>query len=108
MSPSVIWRTGGQVLVAQLRLHNVDTAFCVPGERYLAVIHALHAAAHATRPVRCRPDGGAATLADAAGTSEGDGGGGNTGLLVGGGAALVALAGGAFVALRNRRASPQA
>jgi len=65
MSPSVIWRTGGQVLVDQLRIHNVDTAFCVPGESYLAVIDALHDAANEIRLVSCRQEGGAANMAEA-------------------------------------------
>ena len=35
-------RTGGQILVDALKIHGVDTAFCVPGESYLAVLDALH------------------------------------------------------------------
>ena len=38
-------RTGGQILVDQLKVHNVDTAFCVPGESYLAALDALPPAA---------------------------------------------------------------
>lgn len=65
MSPSEIRRTGGQVLVDQLRIHNVDTAFCVPGESYLAVIDALHDAANEIKLVSCRQEGGAANMAEA-------------------------------------------
>ena len=35
-------RTGAQLLVDALRVHGVDTAFCVPGESYLAVIDAMY------------------------------------------------------------------
>lgn len=34
-------RTGGQVLADALRLHGSDTAFCVAGESYLALLDAL-------------------------------------------------------------------
>jgi acetolactate synthase-1/2/3 large subunit len=34
-------RTGGQVLIDALKIHGVDTAFCVPGESYLAALDAL-------------------------------------------------------------------
>ena len=34
-------RTGGQILVDQLKIHGADLAFCVPGESYLAVLDAL-------------------------------------------------------------------
>ena len=36
-------RTGGQVQVDALRIHGVDTVFCVPGESYLAALDALAA-----------------------------------------------------------------
>ena len=35
-------RTGGRVLVDALRVHGVDTVFCVPGESYLAALDALY------------------------------------------------------------------
>ncbi len=35
-------RTGGQILVDQLRVQGVEHVFCVPGESYLAVLDALH------------------------------------------------------------------
>src|SRR5260370_963367 len=36
MSERSNMRTGGQILIDQLRIHGADTAFCVPGESYLA------------------------------------------------------------------------
>ena len=58
-------RSGGQILVDQLRTHGVDTAFCVPGESYLAVLDALYDARDAIKLVVCRQEGGAAYMADA-------------------------------------------
>ncbi|MBA2475023.1 MAG: thiamine pyrophosphate-binding protein [Actinobacteria bacterium] len=58
-------RTGGQLLVDQLELHGVDTAFCVPGESYLAVLDALYDSD--IRLVICRHEAGAANMADAYG-----------------------------------------
>ena len=60
-------RTGGQVLVDALRIHDVDTVFCVPGESYLAVIDALHDSTNAIRTIVCRQEGGAAFMAEAYG-----------------------------------------
>ncbi|MEZ5936467.1 MAG: thiamine pyrophosphate-binding protein [Alphaproteobacteria bacterium] len=64
-APSGNQRTGGQILVDQLRIHGTDMAFGVPGESYLAVLDALH-----DSPVRyiiCRQEGGAAMMAEAYG-----------------------------------------
>ncbi|MGM4903361.1 thiamine pyrophosphate-binding protein [Tardiphaga sp. 866_E4_N2_1] len=60
-------RTGGQILVDQLLIHGVDTAFCVPGESYLAVLDAFHDERERLRLVICRHEGGAAYMADAHG-----------------------------------------
>lgn len=60
-------RTGGQVLVDQLKIHGVDTAFGVPGESYLAVLDALHDARNVVRFVICRQEAGAANMAEAHG-----------------------------------------
>jgi acetolactate synthase-1/2/3 large subunit len=60
-------RTGAQILVDQLRIHGVDTVYCVPGESYLAVLDALHDAQDKIRLVVCRQEGGAAYMADAYG-----------------------------------------
>lgn len=58
-------RTGGQILVDQLRIHGVDHAFCVPGESYLAVLDALHDSD--IKVTVCRQEGGAAMMAEAHG-----------------------------------------
>jgi acetolactate synthase I/II/III large subunit len=57
-------RHGGQILVDQLAIHGCDTAFCVPGESYLAALDGLHAH-NAIRTVVCRQEGGATMMADA-------------------------------------------
>ncbi|MCW5770919.1 MAG: thiamine pyrophosphate-binding protein [Rhodospirillaceae bacterium] len=64
--PGTNLRTGGQVLIDQLRIHGVDMAFCVPGESYLAALDALHDAPE-IQLVVCRQEGGAAMMADAYG-----------------------------------------
>jgi acetolactate synthase I/II/III large subunit len=58
-------RTGGRILVDQLRVHGVDTVFCVPGESFLAALDALRDSG--IRLVVCRQEGGAANMADAYG-----------------------------------------
>src|SRR5476651_2180632 len=60
-------RTGGQLLVDALKVHGVDTVFCVPGESYLAVLDALYDARDAIKLVLCRQEGGAANMAEAYG-----------------------------------------
>ena len=58
-------RTGGQILVDQLKIQGVEHIFCVPGESYLAVLDALHDV-----PIEltvCRQEAGAAMMADAVG-----------------------------------------
>ena len=59
-------RTGGQILVDQLKIHGVDTAFCVPGESYLAALDALHDAPE-IRLLTCRHEANAANMAEAYG-----------------------------------------
>jgi acetolactate synthase-1/2/3 large subunit len=59
-------RSGGRILVDQLRLHGADMAFGVPGESYLAVLDALHDTPE-LRYIICRQEGGAAMMADAYG-----------------------------------------
>ena len=66
-APTSNLRTGGQVLVDQLRIHGVDTIFCVPGESYLASLDALYDARDEIKLVVCRQEGGAAYMADAYG-----------------------------------------
>src|SRR5262245_57187108 len=60
-------RTGGQVLIDQLRIHGVDHIFGVPGESYLAALDALHDARNAIKYVICRQEGGAANMAESYG-----------------------------------------
>ena len=60
-------RTGGEILVDQLKIHGVDLAFGVPGESYLAVLDALHDARDQIKFVICRHEAGAANMAEAYG-----------------------------------------
>jgi acetolactate synthase I/II/III large subunit len=58
-------RTGAGILVDQLLVHGVDTAFCVPGESYLGVLDAIR-----DTPIRlvvARHEAAAANMADAYG-----------------------------------------
>lgn len=71
-SHSIPARTGGQVLVDALRLHGTDTAYCVPGESFLAVLDALYHARAAIRLIVCRQEGGAAHMAEAHGKLTGE------------------------------------
>ncbi len=59
-------RHGGQILIDQLREEGCDTAFCVPGESYLAALDGLHGQ-NDIRTIVCRQEGGAAMMADAHG-----------------------------------------
>jgi len=60
-------RSGGQILVDQLRIHGADLAFCVPGESYLPVLDALYANREAIRLITCRHESGATNMAEAYG-----------------------------------------
>lgn len=60
-------RTGGQLVVDQLRVHRVNTIFCVPGESFLAVLDALYDVREEIHLIVCRQEGGAAYMADAYG-----------------------------------------
>jgi acetolactate synthase-1/2/3 large subunit len=64
-------RSGGHILVEQLRIQGVDTMFGVPGESFLNVLDGLHDHANAMRFVICRQEGGAAMMADAYGKTTG-------------------------------------
>jgi acetolactate synthase-1/2/3 large subunit len=60
-----VGRTAARILVDQLLVHGVDTAFCVPGESYLGVLDAI-----GDSPIRlftARHEAGAANMADAYG-----------------------------------------
>jgi acetolactate synthase-1/2/3 large subunit len=63
-------RTGGQILVDQLRIQGCDRIFTVPGESFLAVLDALHDAPEIDLAV-CRQEGGVAYMADADGKMTG-------------------------------------
>jgi acetolactate synthase-1/2/3 large subunit len=67
IASETVQRTGGQILVDQLRIHGTDTVYCVPGESYLEVLDALHDAGNAIRLVNARHEAGAANMADAYG-----------------------------------------
>ena len=59
-------RTGGQILIDALKIHGVDTVFCVPGESYLAALDAFFGK-KSIHVVTCRQEGGAAFMAEAYG-----------------------------------------
>ncbi|QNM82724.1 thiamine pyrophosphate-binding protein [Sphingomonas sabuli] len=63
-------RTGGQILVDQLKINGCDRIFTVPGESFLAVLDALHDAPEIDVTV-CRQEGGVAYMADADGKMTG-------------------------------------
>jgi acetolactate synthase I/II/III large subunit len=65
MTITNIMRTGGQVLVDQLKIHGVDHVFCVPGESYLAALDAFFDSS--IEITVCRQEGGAAMMAEAYG-----------------------------------------
>jgi acetolactate synthase-1/2/3 large subunit len=63
-------RTGGQILVDQLRIQGCDRIFTVPGESFLAVLDALHDTPE-IHVITCRQEGGVAFMADADGKMTG-------------------------------------
>jgi acetolactate synthase-1/2/3 large subunit len=60
-------RSGGQLLADQLALHDVELAFCVPGESYLALLDGLYSHRERVRVITCRHEAAAANAADAYG-----------------------------------------
>ncbi|WAC47782.1 thiamine pyrophosphate-binding protein [Asticcacaulis sp. SL142] len=58
-------RTGGQILVDQLKINGVERITCVPGESYLAALDAMYDAD--IDVLICRNEGGAAMMAEAYG-----------------------------------------
>jgi acetolactate synthase-1/2/3 large subunit len=60
-------RTGGQLLIDQLKIQGTDAVFCVPGESFLAVLDALYDTRDQIRLIVCRQEGGASYMADAYG-----------------------------------------
>jgi acetolactate synthase-1/2/3 large subunit len=67
MNENMPFRSGGRILVDQLRIHGVDTAFCVPGESYLDVLNAFYDERERMKMIVCRQEGGAAFMAEAYG-----------------------------------------
>ena len=63
-------RTGGRILVDQLRIQGCDRLFTVPGESFLAVLDALHDTPE-IETIVCRQEGGLAYMADADGKMTG-------------------------------------
>jgi len=63
-------RTGGEILVAALRVNGVDAIYCVPGESYIAALDALYDAPQ-IRVVTCRHEAAAANMAEADGKMTG-------------------------------------
>src|SRR5438046_2787476 len=63
-------RTGGRILVDQLRIQGCDRIFTVPGESFLAVLDALHDTSEIDTII-CRQEGGVAYMADADGKMTG-------------------------------------
>jgi len=63
-------RSGGRILVDQLRIQGCDRVFTVPGESFLAVLDALHDTPEIDVTV-CRQEGGVAYMADADGKMTG-------------------------------------
>lgn len=64
-------RTGGEILVDALRLHDVEDVFCVPGESYLAALDAMYGARNQIRVITCRQEGGASFMTEAYGKMTG-------------------------------------
>lgn len=58
-------RHGGQILVDQLRLHDVSRVFSIPGESFLAALDGLYDSG--IENIVCRQEGGAAMMAEADG-----------------------------------------
>ena len=61
------FRSGGEILVANLLAQRATHAFGVPGESYLAVLDALYAVRDRLPFIICRHEGGAAYMAEAYG-----------------------------------------
>jgi acetolactate synthase I/II/III large subunit len=60
-------RSGGRILVEQLVIHGVESAFTVPGESFLPVLDALYDVKDRLRLVVCRHEAAAANMAEAHG-----------------------------------------
>lgn len=58
-------RTGAEILVDQLLVHQVEHVFTVPGESFLDVLNALHDHHTEVKVTTCRVETGAANMAEA-------------------------------------------
>lgn len=67
MQHSAFIRSGGEILVDALKIHGVDTVYCLPGESFLPVIDALAGATDAIRTIVTRHEAAAANMAEAHG-----------------------------------------
>jgi acetolactate synthase-1/2/3 large subunit len=67
LEPGLRPRNGGEVVVEALRIHGVDTVFCVPGESILPIMDAFYAVQDDIRFILCRHEGAAGNMADAHG-----------------------------------------
>ena len=65
MTHAAAARTGGQILIDQLRAQGVERVYCVPGESYLPALDALYGSGIET--IVCRQEAGAAMMALTAG-----------------------------------------
>ena len=70
MAHAMTTRTGGRILVDQLKIQGCDRIFTVPGESFLAVLDALHDTPEIDL-VACRQEGGVTYMADADGKMTG-------------------------------------
>src|SRR6266581_2461777 len=71
MTANLSLMSGGQLVVAALRVHGVRMAFSVAGESYLEVLDALYDVPE-IRLITCRQEGGAAFMAEAYGKLTGE------------------------------------
>ena len=60
-------RTGGRLIADALRVHGVETVFCVPGESYLEIMDGLYDLSNEIALISCRHEHGAANMAEAYG-----------------------------------------
>ncbi len=60
-------RSGGRILVDQLKIHGADVAFTVPGESFLPVLDAFYDHPDDMKLIVCRHEAGAANMAEAYG-----------------------------------------
>lgn len=57
--------SGGELIAQALLAHDVETAFCVPGESYLEVLDALYDHQDTLNLITCRHENGASFMAEA-------------------------------------------